>query len=216
MFTGLVQDIGTLTACTGTGGGRRLRISSQLASKLPIGGSIAVDGVCLTAIDGSDHSFAVEVSPATARITTLGAAVPGQRVNLELPVALGEPLGGHWVTGHVDGLGRVRSRQPEGDTLWLTIAVPDDARCLLVEKGSVAVAGVSLTIASRSADSFQVMLIPHTLAMTTLGDYTPGSPVNLEYDILGKYVRQLLAPWQERAGKGDTIHDGRTVGPDRG
>jgi riboflavin synthase len=194
VFTGIVRERGTVAAIDGGDAGVRLRIDApETAAQAAIGDSVAINGVCLTvtARDGASLSF--DAVPETLSRTALGRLAPGSAVNLEPALRAGEPLGGHYVQGHVDGVGRVRSLEPEGDGVRLTIAAPDELLRYFVEKGSVAVEGVSLTIAALRDDAFEIALIPHTLAETTLAALVPGDPVNLEADVLAKYVERLVA-----------------------
>src|SRR4051812_30077195 len=179
MFTGIVREVGRVVSFDG----HRLVIDAQ--THAAAGDSIAVDGVCLTAVDGSQLAF--DVVDETLSRTTLGALGPGDRVNLEPALRAGEPLGGHLVQGHVDGLGRVRS---VGEPVW--IDPPAELLRYCVEKGSITVDGVSLTIAALDGEGFAVALVPHTLEATTLRELAPGDAVNLEVDILAKYVERLL------------------------
>jgi riboflavin synthase len=174
--------------------------SAELASRLGIGASLAVSGVCLTVTelaplgpDDSGFRSKVELSPETLARTTLGGVAAGTRVNLEAPLRMGDPLGGHWVQGHVDGTAEVVDRRDLADHRVLAFSIPPELAPFLVEKGSVTVDGVSLTLSARTADRFEVALIPHTLTVTTLSDLVPGDRVNLEVDVLGKYVHQILA-----------------------
>lgn len=163
-----------------------------LAEGLAVGESLAVNGVCLTVREMTGSIVVADVMPETARATTLADLRPGDEVNLERALRLGDRLGGHLVTGHVDGVGTVRSRRREGNALLLEVGAPPAVARYLVPKGAVAVDGVSLTVASRRADGFTVSLIPHTLAVTTLSALRPGDRVNLEVDLVGKYVIQYL------------------------
>jgi riboflavin synthase len=180
VFTGIVREIGRVVSFDG----RRLVVDAE-TTRAAEGDSIAVDGVCLTAVDGSQLAF--DVVDETLSRTTLGGLAPGDRVNLEPALRAGEPLGGHIVQGHVDGLGRVRRT---GEPVW--IDAPPELRRYLVEKGSITVDGVSLTIALVDDGGFAVALVPHTLEVTTLGALEPGDHVNLEVDVLAKYVERLL------------------------
>ena len=193
MFTGLVQDLGTVGAVDRTADGARVRIATGLAGELAEGDSIAVDGVCLTATAARDGAFSADVMEETLRRSSLGVLAPGRRVNLELPLRAADRLGGHVVQGHVDGLGTVTAVADEGFARLVTI-VPGDEALLryVVEKGSIAVDGVSLTVAQLGDDDFTVSLIPETLERTTLGAAAPGDPVNLEADVLAKYVERLV------------------------
>lgn len=195
MFTGIVEALGRVERMAPEGAGWRLavRVPAGLAPDLSRGDSVAVSGACLTVVEREDGRLAFDVSEETLRVTTLGDLAAGDPVNLERPLRLGAPLGGHLVLGHVDGIGRVAAVAPEGAGRRLSIEVPPTLRSLLIPKGSVAVDGVSLTVAGFEATGFSVAVIPHTLAETTLGVRTMGARVNLEMDVLGKYVRALLA-----------------------
>ena len=192
MFTGLVQGRGTVTAVTPTDEGARLTIGTELAGELAPGDSIAVNGVCLTAIDPSADAFAADVMNETLRRSSLGALRAGGEVNLELPLRASDRLGGHVVQGHVDGLGTVAAVTPDGFARVVRIAAPPELLRYVVEKGSIAVDGVSLTVSAVDATSFSVSLIPETLERTTLGSAEVGRPVNLEVDVLAKYVEKLV------------------------
>jgi riboflavin synthase len=193
MFTGLIRDVGTVRALERTGEGARVRIATGLpADALAHGASVAVDGCCLTVTEAAAGEFSAFASAETLARTTLGARAAGDRVNLEPPMAAGERLGGHFVLGHVDAVGRVSSAREVGEALEVEYAYPDRFAALLVEKGSVAVDGVSLTVNRLSAGVFAVMLIPETRALTALAAKPVGAPVNLEFDVLGKYVLRAL------------------------
>jgi riboflavin synthase len=193
MFTGLVQSLATVRDVTDAKGGRRLRIAeAALAPKLEIGESVAVNGACLTVVEVEGDAFDFEAGPETLTKTTLGRLAAGDRVNLERALRAGDALGGHFVTGHVDCVGTVLEEVVTGDWLTLWFGFPPEWEELLVAKGSVAVDGVSLTVVDAQRDRFSVMLIPHTRAHTTLGLKRPGSPVNLEFDLLAKHVQKLL------------------------
>ncbi len=199
MFTGIVEERGTVEAA------REGRLSVRcrtVAQDSGVGASLAVNGVCLTVVEAADGLLAFDLSPETLSRTGLGRLRPGAPVNLERPVSLLGRLGGHLVLGHVDGVGEVVSVEPEG-TGGATMVVRAPAGLLryLVEKGSVAVDGVSLTVAGVEGDRFRVALIPHTLAVTTLGEVGPGDPVNLEVDVVAKYVEGLLGAGRPRAGE---------------
>jgi riboflavin synthase len=163
-----------------------------VAADAQIGDSIAVDGVCLTVTGRQDGTLTFDLSDETLEVTTFGRERNRSTVNLERPVTLLTRLGGHLVQGHVDGVGTVRAVEPEGDGARMTVEVPDGLDRYLVDKGSVTVDGVSLTVASLGEETFDVSLIPHTLAVTTLGERAPGDPVNLEVDVLAKYVDRLI------------------------
>ncbi len=182
MFTGIVRARGRVASFDGG----RLVVESEVSAG--IGDSVAVDGVCLTVVEHQNGALSFDV----ARETLARAKSFGAEVNLELPVRAGEPLGGHYVQGHVDGVGRIRSAEPEGEGARTWVDVPLDLLRYCVEKGSIAVDGVSLTIAALDDQGFAVALVPHTLAETTLGALGPGDEVNLEADVLAKYVERLV------------------------
>jgi riboflavin synthase len=192
MFTGLIEDLGSVTALERGDGGATLRIGTRLASELEQGDSVAVDGVCLTAIDVRDGGFAAEAMVETLRRSALGALEPGARVNLELALRADGRLGGHVVQGHVDGTGVVSEIRAEGIARALRIDADPDVTRYLVQKGSVAVNGVSLTVSALGDEWFEVSLIPETLNRTNLGGMTVGDKVNLEVDVLAKHVERLM------------------------
>jgi riboflavin synthase len=193
VFTGIVREVGRVEAVDRDGSGVRLRVHArETAARTTLGDSVAVSGVCLTAVTVSGGSLAFDAVPETLRRTTLGRLRPGSEVNVEPALRAGEPLGGHIVQGHVDGVGLVRSLEPEGDGMRLELEVRPEILRYCVEKGSIAIEGVSLTIAGLGDDSLAIALVPHTLAVTTLGRLTPGDPVNLEADVLAKHVERLL------------------------
>jgi len=187
-----VADLGTVAAVDAADDGVRLRVTTALAGDLRDGDSVAVNGVCLTAVGADRDGFGAEVMHETLRRSSLAEVAPGARVNLELPLRADERLGGHVVQGHVDGLGAIRAVRAEGFARVVTIEADPALLRYVVEKGSIAVDGVSLTVASVDGDAFSVSLIPETLERTTLGAAGPGAPVNLEVDILAKYVEKLL------------------------
>ena len=193
MFTGLVEDLGTVAALDATPDGVRLTISADCAHELAEGDSVSVNGVCLTATRVQADSFGADVMHETLRRSSLGEAAPGRPVNLELALRADARLGGHIMQGHVDGLGTVREIREDGFARWVTVAAPPDLLRYVVEKGSIAVDGISLTVAAVDEESFSVSLIPETLARTTLGEARPGAPVNLEVDVMAKYAEKLLA-----------------------
>ena len=195
MFTGIVRERGRVALVEGVDDARHLRIQAPAtASALSVGDSVSVDGCCLTATEVADGHFAVTAVPETLGRTTLGSLSEGDEVNLESATRAGEPLGGHYVQGHVDGVGRVESVEPEEEGARMRISAPPELLRYTVEKGSIAVGGVSLTIAGLRDGAFEVALIPHTLEQTTLGRAQPGDAVNLEVDILAKYVEKLVDP----------------------
>ncbi|MCC6216987.1 MAG: riboflavin synthase [Polyangiaceae bacterium] len=200
MFTGLVQALGRLSSRTARGTGLRVVVETDLgAAGEPLipGESIAVSGACLTVAVVRPEGFAADVSRETCSLTTLGALVAGARVNLERALRLQDRLGGHVVSGHVDGIGRVARVEPDGEAWRVRFAYPEALGPLIAVKGSVAVDGVSLTVNEVDATSFEVTLIPHTRAMTTLGGLEPGAPVNLEADVLARYAARWLAHGRE-------------------
>ncbi len=192
MFTGLVQDRGTVRGVRGDGAGVRLSVRTALASRLRSGDSISVDGVCLTAVEVGAEGFSADVMRETLDRSSLARLTDGTSVNLELALRAGDPLGGHVVQGHVDGVGEVRAVREDGFARRLTIAVEPALLRYVVEKGSVAVDGVSLTVAAVDEAGFEVSLIPETLQRTSLGEATVGRPVNIEVDVLAKYVEKLV------------------------
>jgi riboflavin synthase len=193
MFTGIVRELGRIAAVDGTSDGSRIVVEAlETARDANVGDSVAINGVCLTVTDAANGTLAFDAVPETLRRSSLGALAPGERVNVEPALRAGEPLGGHYVQGHVDGVGQIRHTEPEGDGRRVWIDPPPELLRYLVEKGSVAVEGVSLTVAGLDAEGFAVALVPHTLAVTTLGDRAPGDRVNIEVDILAKYVERLL------------------------
>ena len=193
MFTGLVADLGTVTAVDATGDGVRVAVRTALAPQIAEGDSVAVNGVCLTATAIADGAFSADVMNETLRRSSLAEVGEGAAVNLELPLRAEDRLGGHFVQGHVDGLGTVRSIELDGFARVVTIAAPAEILRYVVEKGSIAVDGISLTVASVTDDAFTVSLIPETLERTNLGGAAPGQPVNLEVDVLAKYVERLAS-----------------------
>ncbi|RMG92906.1 MAG: riboflavin synthase [Candidatus Dadabacteria bacterium] len=193
MFTGIVQDVGTVREISTVPGGKRLRIATGLdTADFELGESVAVDGVCLTVTEIAPGRFSADASPETLGRSTLSALRPGRRVNLERALRLTDRLGGHLVLGHVDATGRVLGIRTEGAFRVVRFEAPPEVARYLVEKGSVAVDGVSLTVYEVSAGQFSVAVIPHTWDATALADRAPGDPVNLEADILAKYVERLL------------------------
>lgn len=195
MFTGLVEALGTVRDVSSDGIGTLVRIEEPtIAADLPLGASIAINGVCLTVIAADSQSFSFQAGPETLNLTNLGELRPGIKVNLERSLRLGDRLGGHIVQGHVDGVGRIvkRDRQGEWETVWFTCASALTRQ--MIRKGSITVDGVSLTLVDVAADRFSVALIPHTMAVTTLGFKQPGDSVNLEIDMFAKYVFRYLEP----------------------
>ena len=192
MFTGLIANLGEVEAVEATGDGARLRVRTPLASELAAGDSVAVNGVCLTATTVEGEGFAADVDSETLRRSSLGALAAGATVNLELPLRAADRLGGHVVQGHVDGVGEVVDVVDEGFSRVVTVAVPDGLERYVVEKGSIAIDGISLTVAALQDGRLSIAVIPETLERTTLGAAQPGRPVNLEVDVLAKYVERLV------------------------
>jgi riboflavin synthase len=193
LFTGLVQDLGRVTVVDATDDGVTLAVRTKLAGEIGEGDSVAVNGVCLTATAIADGEFRAEVMHETLRRSSLAEASVGSDVNLELSLRAADRLGGHIVQGHVDGLGAVRDVREDGFARVVTIGAPPELLRYVVEKGSIAVNGVSLTVVDVGGDWFSVSLIPETLERTTLGAAVPGAPVNLEVDVVAKYVEKLVA-----------------------
>ncbi|MET4924974.1 riboflavin synthase [Streptomyces sp. PSRA5] len=194
MFTGIVEELGEVTAVENLGDSSRFRLRGPAVTEgAKHGDSIAVNGVCLTVVDLADGEFTADVMAETLGRSSLGALVPGSRVNLERPMAVGGRLGGHIVQGHVDGTGTVVDRETSEHWEIVKVSLPADLTRYVVEKGSITVDGVSLTVVDAGADYFTISLIPTTLALTTLGIKEPGDPVNLEVDVIAKYVERLLA-----------------------
>jgi riboflavin synthase len=192
MFTGIVEAVGTLAEVKVTGGGYRVRIQTALSAELHVGDSLAVNGVCLTVIliDGGD--VLADVGPETSRVTTLGSLQRGQDVNLERPLRADGRFDGHFVLGHVDAVGVIEEIRAEGDSHWLTIGFPPPLAPFFIRKGSVAVDGISLTVAGLGERQFDVMVIPFTWANTTLKALRKSDRVNLECDMIGKYVARAI------------------------
>ena len=193
MFTGIIRERGRVAGVERGGGTIRLRLDApETAAQVAIGDSVAVNGVCLTAVAVEDGALAFDAVPETLRRSSLGRLEPGSEVNVEPALRVGEPLGGHYVQGHVDGVGHVRSATPAGDDVVLWIDAPPELLRYLVKKGSVTVEGVALTVTAVDDAGFSAALVPHTLAQTTLSSFAASDPVNLEVDVLAKYVERLL------------------------
>jgi riboflavin synthase len=201
MFTGLVQDVGRVEAVDAGADGARLRIATRLASELAGGDSIAVDGVCLTAARVAETELEADVMNQTLSVTALGGLVAGDRVNLELAMKASDRLGGHIVQGHADGVGEVLAVEEDGFARRLRVGLDPALLRYVVEKGSVALSGVSLTVAAAADSWLEVSLIPETLERTKLGEASPGTKLNVECDLVAKYVERLAAPFagQEEA-----------------
>ena len=214
MFTGIIEDIGRVRAIRRAASGARVAIETVIdLAEVAIGDSIAVNGACLTAVTLSGGAFEADVSAETLARTTLADARPGQRVNLELALRLGGRLGGHLVQGHVDGVGRMVAREPSGAGWLLGFELPEALLDQVIEKGSVAIDGVSLTIATLRDPRITVAVVPHTADATTLGDLRPGARVNVETDLVGKYVRRALQrPGPSEDARGLTLEALRRSG----
>ncbi|MCI8424005.1 MAG: riboflavin synthase [Lawsonibacter sp.] len=207
MFTGIVEEVGTVRAIQRGPRSAALSIGAAcILSDLRIGDSVAVNGVCLTATSWDSGGFTADVMHETLRRSALGELAPGSPVNLERAMAANGRFGGHIVSGHIDGVGLIAALRRDDNALWYTVQAPPALLRYVVEKGSVTIDGVSLTVARVETDRFSVSLIPHTAAVTILGRKRPGDKVNLEADIIGKYVEKLLAPREEEpANRGITL-----------
>ena len=193
MFTGIVEEIGAVTALEKTLAGARMTILGSLVlGDLKIGDSISVNGICLTVVSKREREFSVEVSPETLSVTTLGLVTAGTALNLERAMKLTDRIGGHLVAGHIDGIGMVRRRDQDGDTVLLWVEAPSEILRYCVVKGSITVDGISLTIKEVTDKGFSIVIIPHTAKVTTLGLKQVNDRVNLESDLIGKYVERLL------------------------
>ncbi|MEZ5318453.1 MAG: riboflavin synthase [Vicinamibacterales bacterium] len=202
MFTGLIEAVGRVVAVEPGASGVSLRVSAPFAGECHDGESVAVSGVCLTVTTRTHDELRFDVAPETLRVTTLGGLAPGRRVNLERAMRADDRFGGHIVQGHVDGVGRVAGLRPSADTAWLEVDVPDALAATMIPKGSVTIDGVSLTIAALAGPRIGVQLVPFTLAHTTFGDAGAGDAVNIETDVIGKYVARLLAGQHAAPGVG--------------
>jgi riboflavin synthase len=201
VFTGLIQDVGTVAALDSGADGARLRIATSLGPEIALGDSVAVNGICLTATSADADGFETEAMNQTLEVTALGAVEADSRVNLELAMQASDRLGGHIVQGHVDGVGEVIAVEDDGFARRVRVALGPDLLRYAVDKGSITLSGVSLTIAELGPEWVEVSLIPETLERTNLGELTPGSKLNVECDIVAKYVERLVAPFagKERA-----------------
>jgi riboflavin synthase len=201
MFTGLIQDVGTVESLDSGPEGARLRIATSLAAEIEPGDSVAVNGVCLTATTVNGGGFETEAMNQTLEVTSLGGLEVGRRVNLELAMKASDRLGGHIVQGHVDGIGEVASVSDDGFAKRLRVALGRDLLRYAIDKGSITLDGVSLTITELGEDWLEVSLIPETLERTTLGEVSPGRKLNVECDVIAKHVERLMAPFagKERA-----------------
>lgn len=193
MFTGLIEEIGTIQSILkGTKSAKIVIQAKKVLEKVQLGDSIAVNGVCLTVTDFTSHSFAVDVMAETIGRTNLGDLTAGSKVNLERALRLGDRLGGHLVSGHIDGLGIIRDFKQEDNAVWVSISAPPEILKYIIEKGSIAIDGISLTVAYVDERVFKVSIIPHTKDVTTLLKKSPGDAVNLECDMIGKYIERFL------------------------
>lgn len=202
MFTGLIADVGTLERIDAGAQGGRLRVRTGLAGDIGLGDSIAVNGACLTASLVDADAFEADVMNQTLERTSLGPLEEGAAVNLELPLRASDRIGGHMVQGHVDATGTVADVSEDGFARRVTVEVPADLRRYVVERGSVAVDGVSLTVAALTGDGFEVSLVPDTVERTTLGEAAPGRVVNLEVDVLARYVESLMSVLDSKGASG--------------
>ncbi len=208
MFSGIVEEMGAVKSVQKGLAGMRLSIlASEILEDMKIGESISVSGACLTVIEFSTQDFAVDVSTETLNKTTLGTAEAGVPVNLERAMKLNERIGGHLVTGHIDGVGRVQRREQDGNAIQFTIEVPEDIGMYCVKKGSITIEGISLTVNDVSQHSFGVTIIPHTAKVTTMGLKQVGDFVNLETDLIGKYVERLLHASGKLSSKSNPVID---------
>jgi len=198
MFTGLVEDLGTVESVDRGAAGVRLVVRSQLAPQVGPGDSVAVNGVCLTAVEPTGETFAFDVMHESLRRSALGDIVAGSQVNLELALRADARLGGHVVQGHVDGIGEIAAVRDDGFARIVEVRADPALLRYVVEKGSIAINGVSLTVSAIGEESLQVSLIPETLERTTLGACEPGAPVNLEVDVMAKYVEKLVGAYAQR------------------
>ena len=201
MFTGIIEEMGAVRSLRQAAGSARLTISaSKVLEGTVLGDSICVNGVCLTVVDLGADGFSADVASETLRVTNLGGLRAGDRVNLERALQLSARIGGHLVSGHVDAVGRIREKREEGNGWRLFFDAPDTVSRYVIKKGSIAIDGISLTVADVDRSGFSIAMIPHTAKLTTLGFKTAGDSVNLEADIIGKYVERLLAGGTEAGG----------------
>jgi riboflavin synthase len=208
MFTGLVEAVGEVVERKPTSGGFRLRVATAIAPQLAPGDSLAVNGVCLTVILAEEQEVHADIGPETARVTTLGSLAQGARVNLERPLRADSRLGGHFVQGHVDAIGHIEELRADADFHWLTVSFPPPLAPYIVHKGSIAVDGISLTVAGLGDDRFDVMIVPYTIQHTNLSAAQLRDRVNLECDMVGKYVVRAaeLAGLTLTTAKHETTH----------
>ena len=205
MFTGIIEGLGTISGIQPAAQGRRLSVKTDFdLDQTKIGDSIAVNGACLTVVKLSSKQFEVDLSPETLATSTFDKAKRGDRVNLERALRISDRIDGHLVSGHVDGIGTIKQREKSGNAIMVTVSVPHSLARFMIHKGSVAVDGVSLTINFCDADSFTVSIIPHTAKLTTIGLKQKGAPVNIETDMIGKYVEQFIRGKTTRDGEKST------------
>ena len=200
MFTGLIEATGSVGAMESRGSATLLRVETPLAAELSVGDSIAVDGVCLTVTKAAPATFEATVSPETLRVTSLGHYREGTSINLERPLKADARLGGHFVLGHVDGLGTIRALDRDGECYWLEVVLPVPLMAYVIPKGSIALNGISLTVAGLDRNIIRVQIVPHTWTHTSLQSARPGDTINVETDVIGKYVARLLG---ERVAAGE-------------
>lgn len=193
MFTGLIEAVGRVASFDERAGARRLVVETLLAPELTPGDSMAVNGACLTVVSQNGSAFSADVSPETLRVTTLGEWNAGRRVNLERPLRADQRLGGHFVLGHVDAVTEVSAVRADAGSYWMEFTLPFALRAYVIPKGSVTLDGISLTLASLSDRDFGVQIVPHTWTHTALSDLKPGAAVNIEADVLGKYVARMMS-----------------------
>ena len=193
MFTGIIETTGTIRSLDHDRGGLKLTVEApSMSSEFDQGASVAVNGVCLTVVEHEDRTFSVEIVPETVSRTTFGNLRVGDHVNLERPLRLSDRIDGHLVQGHVDGVGRITERENRGNSLWFGVEIPGDLTPFVIEKGSIALDGISLTIAGLTGNLAAVSIIPHTASITTFGSRQIGDEVNIEVDMIGRYVASLL------------------------
>ena len=201
MFTGIVEAVGRLEALERSATGGRIRVfAGAMGEMLAVSGSIAVNGCCLTVVERHGESFSADLSSETLRLTSFGEIKTGAPINLERPLRAGQELGGHFVQGHVDGIGRITRLEPEGANWWLGVRVPEELARYVVRKGSIAIDGISLTVAALRDGVAEVAIIPYTYAQTNLAGAAVGGAVNLECDVLAKYIERLMEARRENSG----------------
>jgi riboflavin synthase len=200
MFTGIIEGLGTIAGIRSSGQGKRLTVEADFSlDQTKIGDSISVSGACLTAVKIDGKRFEVDVSPETLQITTFGQAKVGERLNIERALRLSDRIDGHLVSGHIDGIGIIKKRENLSNAIIVTIGVDESLTRYMIAKGSVAMDGISLTINARASDNFSVSVIPHTARWTTIGFKNKGDRVNIETDMIGKYVERFVSGWPRRS-----------------